>query len=197
MRAARNELEALAASDALAQANMVHYLVAYSRLLTGRLPDDLGEEGCAISAGFRTPDGVSSLLGQAVGIDGRDCIRVAFDVNDARGEPVAIEVFRHVDGHVRFHGSCELWSPVRGRALIVPNGRSGAEGHLAARAGHPLRWIEGPVAGDLQAGRLRSARRLRDLLDEAVRDKVHLLGQATIIKSIDGELVERGLRRPS
>ena len=195
MRAARHELEFLSASDPAAYANMVRYVVAYSKLLTGAMPDQVGSKSPVVMAGFRLAGGDEALLAKAVRNERRDCIYIAFDVDDAQGAPAAMGIFRREGDQIICYGCCKVWSPVQGHALLVPTVGDDAVGYFAFRRSGPPRWVDGQVPGSFGAGLLRTQTRLQDLLDEARRAEVHLRGDATVYSSERGELVGRPLKR--
>ncbi len=195
MRTARHELELLSASDPAAYANMVRYVVAYSKLLTGVMPDQVGLKAPVVMAGFRLVGGDEAVLARAVQMDGRDCIYIAFDVDEAQGAPAAMGIFRKDGDHTLCYGCCKVWSPVQGHALLVPTAHDDAVGYFSFRRSGPPRWVDGQVPGSFGAGLRRTQTRIEHLLDEARRAEVQLRGYATVYKSEDGKLVSHPLKR--
>lgn len=189
MRQARHDLQLLSASDPAAGANMMKYVAAYSMLLTGRRGRNRRPNEPQLGAGFVLTHGDQNLCAAAARRSGTDYIYIAFDVDDAAVPPVAAGVFREQNGAMFVYGDCRLWSPANdGRAILVPMGVGPEVGHFAFRPGRPLRLVEAPVPGDLEAGfRRASARMQRLLASDDLRD-VHRQGYMHLIHNVGQDI---------
>lgn len=175
MRQARFDLQMLSASDPAVSSNMLRHVAATSIMLTGRRGRDRRENEPQFGSGFVLTHGDHHLFAAAARKSLVDQIYIAFDVDDGIAPPVAMGVFRPLDGNVFLYGNCRLWSPANdGRAILVPMGSGDYEGYLAFRQGCPLRLIEAAVPGDLEAGFRRARARMGRLLaSDALRDVHH------------------------
>ena len=191
MRQARHDLHLLSASDPAASGNMLRHVAAYSVMVTGRRGRERQAAEPQVVGGFVFTHGEHQLPAVAVRRSGVETIYLGFDVDDAAGPPVAAGVFRRQGDGVILYGNCRLWSPANdGRALLVPCGEGSPVGYLAFRPGQPLRLVEAPVPGDLEAGFRRARMRMQRLLaSEALRD-VHREGYLHRIHNVGQELFD-------
>lgn len=185
MRKARHELQTLSASDPLARANILRHVAACTHLLTGRPGIDALPPEPLVGAGFRLVDGEEKLLGNLTRHDGVERIYIAFDIDDAQGQPIGISLFRKESEHVFCYRSCEMWSPLGdGRALLVPTGDGEPAGYFAFRRCQPFRWVSGSVPGDFVAGLRRTESRIARLLKSAKSGSAPQRGFATVISNV-------------
>lgn len=194
MREARHDLQTLSASDPIAQANMLRHVAACTMLLTGRPGRKALAREPLVGAGFRLIDGEANLFATFTRNDGIERVYIAFDIDDAQGPPIGIGLFRKEGGEVMCYGLCKLWSPVKGgRAVLVPTGEGSPAGYFAFRRGKPMRWIDGPVPGDFDAGLRRTQTRIARLLKAAEADAVHRRGVATVVSNVGQTVFTRTL----
>lgn len=190
MRQARHALQDLSASDPAASANMLRHVVAHSLMMTGRRGRDRLKGEPQIGASFVLMHGEKSICAETVRRSGTDYVYIAFDLDDAAGPPIASGVFSPRGEDVAVFGNCRLWSPTNdGRALLVAQG-DGCRGYFAFRAGRPLKFVDGPLPGDVEAGFRRADVRLRRLLaSEELRDLDG--GHMFVLRSEGGQIVAR------
>jgi hypothetical protein len=188
MRQARHALQDLSASDPAASANMLRHVAAFSLMLTGRRGRDRRAGEPQIGAGFVLTHGDECITAATTRCSRTDYVYIAFDVDDAAGPPVATGVFSPRGEDVVVFGHCRLWSPANdGRALLVPQG-DGCRGYFAFRPGRSLKFVEGPLPGDFEAGARRADARLRRLL--ASEDLRNLDGgHIFVLRSEGGQIV--------
>lgn len=190
MRQVRHALQDLSASDPAASANMLRHAAAYSLMMTGRRGRDRLKGEPQIGAGFVLMHGEQCICADTVRRSGTDYVYIAFDVDDAAGPPIASGVFSPRGEDVVVFGNCRLWSPTNdGRALLVPQG-GGRRGYFAFRPGRPLKFVDGPLPSDIEAGFRRADVRLRRLL--ASQDLRNLdNGYIFVLRSEGGQIVAR------
>lgn len=185
MREARHQLQELSASDPLARANMLRHVAACTQLLTGRPGVDALPSEPFVGAGFRFENGEAQLFATFTRNDAVERIYIAFDIDDARGLPIGIGLFRKEGDDVICYGLCKIWSPVGGgRAVLVPLEEDGYKGYFSFRKGQPFRWVAGSVPGDFDAGLRRTQARVARLMRSAAADASELRGCGSVVTNV-------------
>lgn len=164
-----------ATADPATAERITRIMTGIETLVCGRPGTEAATDEPIFLAGMRlTPEELDMHV-VATGRDGRDCVYVAFDIDDLDAEP-AICVLRPQGENVVVDHSCTLWVAADARrAVIVPLGHE-TDGCYAFKAGSQLVHAANRPADDLRGGSRRAQARVRRCASSEAADRA--LGHA-------------------